>query len=398
MIIYIEAFSGLSGNMFLGALAEMAGAHDKIKTLPHLLNLPDAKVKISTVEKNGIVCKHVEVIDLNANHYHHHHHHEEHSHHHNNHRHLSDIINIINNSYITDNAKNIAKEIFTIIGESESKIHNIPIEKIHFHEVSGVDSIVDIVGTAYLLDKLSITKTYSTAICTGFGFVDTQHGKLPVPAPATADILSGIPTYAGDENGERVTPTGAAILKYLNPNFEIPTLTTEKTTYGSGKKDFVAPNVLRISSVKESIDETQLIMIECNIDDMSYELLGSDFQEKLLEVGARDFYFTNIQMKKSRPAILLSCLVEVGRIDIVSDFILENTSTIGVKYYKVDRKILKRNILKINTTYGEVRVKIVETPSGKNRKTIEFNDLVKLSKKHNIAMPILQNKIIKEIE
>ncbi|RLD79101.1 MAG: TIGR00299 family protein, partial [Bacteroidetes bacterium] len=218
--ILIEAFSGLSGDMFLSAFSELANAHDEILELPELLNLPDGKIEIGKLNKNGIVCSHVKVINLNK----HNHKNTEKHHHHNHHRHLSDINKIIDDAKITDNAKLIAKEIFLIIGKSESKIHNIDLAKIHFHEVSGVDSIIDIVGCAFLIDKLSIKKTFSTSVCTGFGFVNTQHGKLPVPAPATADILAGIPFYAGDEMGERITPTGAAILKYLNPEFDIPIL------------------------------------------------------------------------------------------------------------------------------------------------------------------------------
>ncbi|MEN8249320.1 MAG: nickel pincer cofactor biosynthesis protein LarC [Bacteroidota bacterium] len=383
MIIYIEAFSGLSGDMFLGALASLTDEHEALLSLPQKLNLTDGKIVINDVNKNGIVCKHIEVIDLNKGNHHH--------------RHLSDIVTIIDNADITDSAKTIAKDIFNIIGKSESKIHNIPLDKIHFHEVSGVDSIIDIVGSAVLIDKLSIVKTYSTEVCTGFGFVNTQHGKLPVPAPATADILSGIPTYKGDEEGERVTPTGAAILKYLNPEFNVPSLVTEKTVYGPGKKDFIAPNVLRISSVKEIQKSDQMIVIETNIDDMSHEMLGLDFQEQLIENGALDFYFTQIQMKKGRPGILLNCLTTTTHFDKLSDFILENTSTIGLRHYIVDKKKLERSIKNINTSYGNVQVKEMITPSGSSRITVEYESLKELSEKLNMPIPVLQQKILKEL-
>ncbi|MEN8119707.1 MAG: nickel pincer cofactor biosynthesis protein LarC [Bacteroidota bacterium] len=392
--ILIEAFSGLSGDMFLSALTELANAHNEILNLPELLNLPDGKVEINKLNKNGIVCNHVKVIDLNK--YVKNKQVEKHHQHH--HRHLSDIIELINNAQITDNAKQIAKDIFLIIGKSESKIHNVDLSKIHFHEVSGVDSIIDIVGCAYLIDKLSIKKAYSTAVCTGFGFVMTQHGKLPVPAPATADILAGIPIYAGDEKGERVTPTGAAILKYLDPEFEIPVLKLEKIVYGPGWKDFTAPNVLRISLVKEEQNKEKLFILETNIDDFSNEFLGKEFQDELLKKGAIDFYFTHIQMKKARPGILLSCSVLEDNIQILSDYIMENTSTIGVRYFPVERKKLTRKINEIETQYGKVRIKKVETPSGQKRTTIEYEDLAALSKKHGIPMQLLQQRIIKEIE
>lgn len=391
--IYIEAFSGLSGDMFLGAFADLADAHDEILNLPELLNLPDGRIEIKDVVKNGISCKHIHVVDLNeqneAPKHHHKHHH---------HRHLSDILDIIDKAKINDNTKQIAKDIFMIIGKSESKIHNIDLEHIHFHEVSGVDSIIDIVGTAWLIDKLSVTKSYSTAICTGFGFVNTQHGKLPVPAPATADILSGIPTYSGDEAGERITPTGAAILKYLQPIFDVPVLIKVKTAYGPGTKEFISPNVLRVSIVKDEKKQNKLYFLETNIDDMSNEFLGKDFQDDLLKNGAIDFFFTSIQMKKARPGILLSCSVLENNIQKLSDFILENTSTIGVRYFPVNKRMLKREIKEIEIEFGKVQIKTVETPSGQKRSTIEYEDLIKLSKEHAIPLQILQQKIRKKMD
>lgn len=282
--IYIEAFSGLSGDMLLSALTSLADYYDEIVKLPGKLHLRDGKVEIDTLNKNGIVCRHVRIVDLNApassstskemakdhhSHDHHHHHHDhhhgashDHGHHHGGgHRHLKDILKIIDQGHISANAKEIAKEIFMIIGKSESKIHNMDLEKIHFHEVSGVDSILDIVGCAVLIDQLKIDKTYCTPVCTGYGSVNTQHGLLPVPAPATADILMGIPTYPGDEKGERVTPTGAAILKYLQPEFTLPEIVAEKIAYGPGKKDFVGANVVRISIIKERKKKAQSLTL-----------------------------------------------------------------------------------------------------------------------------------------
>ena len=285
--LYIEPFSGLSGDMLLSALCGLAEGYDEIQKLPGKLHLPDGKVEIHTVNKNGIVCQHVKIVDLNEathshshshehthghghshEHTHTHDHPHEHSHTHthehehthahshshsqgHSHRHLKDILALIEKGHISAGAKEIARAIFTLIGESEARIHNIPIEKIHFHEVSGVDSILDIVGCAVMLDKLNIGKTYADAVCTGYGMVMTQHGVLPVPAPATADILKGMPTYKGNEAGEKVTPTGAAVLKYLNPDFDLPVLETHHTAYGPGQKDFKNANVVRVSLVSE---------------------------------------------------------------------------------------------------------------------------------------------------
>lgn len=408
-VIYIESFSGLSGDMFLGALASLTDSFQELEKLPGQLNLNDGKIEIKEVDKNGIVCKHVHIVDLNThhehndNHGHHHHHNHDHNHshehthtrehHHNAHRHLSDINEVIENGLISDNAKKIAKDIFQIIGKSESKIHNIPLEEIHFHEVSGVDSILDIVGCAVMLDKLKVTKTYATAVCTGFGFVDTEHGKLPVPAPATADILSGLPTYSGDEKGERVTPTGAAILKYLEPEFDVPVLTKTKTVYGPGSKDFIAPNVLRISTCEETKQLSGTYVIETNIDDMSNELLGADFQDGLFAHGASDFFTSPIQMKKGRQGVLLSCSVPGKNVSKLSNYIFDNTSTIGVRYYPVKGRKLNREIKEVETPYGTVQVKVVETPTGMKKAKIEYDDLKRISKEIEVPIYKLQNEI-----
>lgn len=384
-ILFIESFSGLSGDMFLGALAGMADAYDDVKKFPGLFGLQDGQIEISKVNKNGIVCKHVNVVDLNIDKDHHHH------------RRLSDIIKIIDNASITKKAKQIAKDIFLIIGRSESKIHDIPLEKIHFHEVSGVDSIIDILGCAVLIDRLKIEKTFATAVCTGFGFVNTQHGILPVPAPATADILLGIPNYTGEEKGEKVTPTGAAILKYLNPEFDVPVLIKKQIAYGPGTKDFKTPNVLRISYCEESNQLKGTYVLETNIDDMSNEFLGNDFQNGLFEYGANDFFTCAIQMKKGRHGILLSCSVAAKNVEKLSNYIFENTSTIGIRSYPVKGNRLEREIREFTTKYGNVKVKIVTTPSGRKKTKIEYKDLNKIHQETKIPLQVLQQEILKKI-
>ena len=416
--LYIEPFSGLSGDMFLGALCGLLEAYDDLEELPQKLNLPDGRVEISSVEKNGIVCRHVNVVDLNEptnahhdhghkhEHPHHHHKHDEghsHSHSHDHphshvhgsheHRHLSEIIELIDNADITDSARKISKEIFQLIGKAESEVHNIPIEKIHFHEISAVDSIIDIVGCAVLIDRLGSLTTYSEPVCVGHGMVDTQHGLLPIPAPATAKLLQGIPYYKGDEKGERVTPTGAAILKYLNPIFESPTLKIDRSAYGPGKKDFIGPNVLRLSLGTISQASSAIYSIETNLDDSSSELLGSDFQAQLLEQGAIDFTLTQALMKKGRPGHLLSALASHEDLESVCDFILENTTAIGIRYYPISRKILDRTEEAVSTEFGTIRVKTVTTPSGKERRKAEYEDLSRVAKKQGVSIMELKQSI-----
>lgn len=418
-ILYIEPFSGLSGDMFLGALCGLLDSYDDLEDLPQKLNLPDGRVEISRVEKNGIVCRHVNVVDLNEptetdhkqdhGHSHHHSHDEGHSHSHDHdhshshghthadhhHRHLSEIIDLIDKADITDSARKIAKEIFHFIGEAESRVHNIPIEKIHFHEISAVDSIIDIVGCAVLIDRLGKITTYSEPICVGHGMVNTQHGLLPIPAPATAKLLQGMPHYKGDEKGERVTPTGAAILRYLNPAFESPTINIERAAYGPGKKDFIGPNVLRLSLGTLQQASSSIFSIETNLDDCSPELLGSDFQNQLLDTGAIDFTLTQALMKKGRPGHLLSVLVAQENLEAVCDFILENTTAIGVRYYPVNRRILDRSEESVSTDFGDVRVKTVTTPSGKKRQKADYEDLARVAKLQGISVSELKRSIEK---
>jgi len=415
--IYIEAFSGLSGNMFLSAFCELLNNYDILRDLPKQLHLPDAKIDIEKVNKNGISCNYVEVIDLNENstesehhkhnehnHAHHDHnhnhgdedHHHGHSHDHGNHRHLKDIQKIIDHAHISDNAKNIAHAIFLIIGKAESKIHDMPLETIHFHEISGVDSIIDIVGNAVLIDKLNISKVICTSVCTGFGMVKTQHGMLPVPAPATAEILKDIPIYSGEEKGEKVTPTGAAILKFLNPEFTNSNpYTPKKIAYGPGKMDFHYPNVVRISLLETKADRDLNLytQMETSIDDMSPEYLGTDFQEGLLKSGAVDFSMSQEIMKKGRFGFILKIILKSDDIKNVSNYLFENTSTIGLRFFNVERLELPRKVIKKDTPFGEVTVKASTTPSGITKTKPEFEDIKNISKHSNQSPFQIKNKI-----
>jgi hypothetical protein len=329
--------------------------------------------------KNGIACKQVKIKELK----------EQHSH-----RHLSSIKEIISNSELSKNAKAFALDIFTILGEAESQVHNIPIEKIHFHEVGAIDSIIDICGAAYLIDQLDISKSYLNVLIAGKGFVNTAHGRLPVPCPATKLILEGIPYSTGDEEGEKLTPTGAAIIKYLNPSFEDKELIDIKTAYGSGEKEFKSPNALRLSIVEEVQKSDQMIIIETNIDDSNSEHLGFEFQSKLKEAGAYDFYFTQVIMKKGRPGLLLTIVCSSKDLEKISDFILNFTSTIGVRYYPTDRIELAREIKVIKTEFGDFRIKISKSKDGSEKIKPESEDVLNYSLKHGISPNIISQKIL----
>lgn len=403
----------MSGDMFLGALAELTGAYDHLRQLPEMLHLKKVEVKISDVVKAGIACRHIKILDHNQYPQHVLSSNKERSatdidsdttfapatttpaHHH--HRHLKDIEKIIDEAEIPGTAKQIAKDIFMLLGQAESRVHGVDINTIHFHEVGAIDSILDIVGTAFLLDKLNIDTTVSTPICTGHGFVMADHGKMPIPAPATKELLLNMPTYAGEERGEMVTPTGAAILKYLQPDFEIPVLTEQRIGHGPGEKDFIHPNVLRLSLCEATAGAEEVYVIETNIDDMPAELLGQDFQEGLLKAGALDLYFSQVVMKKGRPGVVITALACRENLRQVADFLLQQTSTIGVRYYVANRKVLKRHSKSIKTSLGEVDIKIVELPSGNKRTTLEYESAKKLALQTGMPIAEVYQRLSKEI-
>jgi pyridinium-3,5-bisthiocarboxylic acid mononucleotide nickel chelatase len=388
-ILKIEAFAGASGDMFLGAFAGLADAYESILNLPALLHLEkEAEIRITDVIKTGIACKHVKVIEKHIHTQHNHHQHDEESNHHgkeHHHRHIGHIYELIDRAEISENAKQIAKDIFLHLGTAEARIHGIPLEQVHFHEVGAIDSIMDIVGSAWLLDQLSIDKVYSTPITTGFGFAKTEHGKLPVPAPATQLLLQGFPTKQGDQAGELTTPTGAAILKYLKPVFEIPVLREMKTSYGPGEKDLEIPNALRLSLCENGKGKDNIIVIQTNIDDLSGEYLGLDFQQKLLDQGALDFYIQQVIMKKGRPGIVLTVLTPESGLKKIGEVILENTSSIGIRYFPVDRMELDRQNIEIETEFGKVKAKKVILPSGKKRVKPESDDIFRISRETGIS-------------
>lgn len=386
-ILKLELYSGISGDMFLGALAPLTASEDLITRIPHALGIDkEVEVTFTDVVKNSIKCRkatvkikhsHTHEHHLHDHHHTSHHHHDTQHHHTHDHRKLSDIVHLINHSHgISAEAKSIAKAIFTYLGEAEAEVHGIPLEKVHFHEVGAHDSIVDIVGAAILIDKLGISKTYSDPICTGFGFVKTDHGQLAVPTPATEKLLHGMPSYKGLVESEMTTPTGAAILKFLNPIFENAILITVKSNFGAGDKDFPHPNALRASLCSEvqTKNSEDLVLIQTNIDDMPGEHLGSHLQDQLLNLGALDVFLTPIIMKKSRPGVKLEVLCEETNKTILSDLILESTSTLGLRYINVERRILDRELIKVETKYGPITLKVTSLPSGKKRAFPEYED------------------------
>lgn len=392
-ILKVEAFSGLSGDMFLSALAGLANAYSDIIKLPALLHLEsEAEIIITDVEKNAIACKHIKVVDK------HHHHRQHNDNQHHKHRHLNDIYTIIDEADITEHAKEIARDIFLRLAKAEAQVHGKSVEEVHFHEVGAIDSMIDMIGAAWLIDRLGIEKTYSTPVTTGSGFVHTQHGKLPVPAPATKILLHGVVTVSGNHEGEMCTPTGAAILGHLSPDFNLPPLKEVNTSYGPGEKDFDVPNTLRLSLCEPATSGGDIMKLQTNIDDLTGELLGTEFQEKLLEKGAIDFYLDQVIMKKGRPGVILNVLVSEQKFNAVSELILEQTSTIGLRYFPVNRIELERRFREVDMEYGKVKIKEVKTPGGRWRYKPESSELFRIAQKHNLSPEEVQKRIIHSIE
>jgi pyridinium-3,5-bisthiocarboxylic acid mononucleotide nickel chelatase len=380
-ILRIEPYSGISGDMFLGALASLADNEELLVSLPERIGLPDVKISLLPAVKCGISCTAVNITIPAATAS-------------TKSRHLPDILSLIEKSEIGDNAKSLAARIFQILAEAEARVHNVDLNKIHFHEVGAVDSLLDIIGSAELIACLGVTKTFCQPICTGFGYVDTSHGKLPVPAPATELLLHDFPCYPGQTEAELCTPTGAAILKALNPGFSSPTLTTFKSAYGSGTKDFEHPNCLRLSLCRAStarpfssaIAAEEISLIQTNLDDMPAEQLGSDFQNQLFSAGALDVFFTNLIMKKGRPGILLEVLCPSEAADNLSRVILEETYSLGVRIIPVQRYTLKRRHETVETEYGSIKLKCTTLPSGRIRKIPEYADCQAAAEKNSASL------------
>jgi uncharacterized protein (TIGR00299 family) protein len=293
-------------------------------------------------------------------------------------RHLSDILAVIDRADLAAGAKAVAGRIFTLLGEAEATVHGIEVEKVHFHEVGAIDSIMDVVGTAVLLAELDYSAVVATSICTGSGFVDCAHGKLPVPAPATELLLHGLPTFPGDIAAEMTTPTGAAIVKALEPEFSPVGLKITASGYGAGDREFEQPNCLRVS-LGERVATTgpgaeEIVVIQTNLDDTSGELLGRHFQELLMAGGALDLSVSALLMKKGRPGHRLEVLCREADLANLSQIILNETSTIGLRYWRAGRIVLSRTRETVATRYGEVRLKCVQLPSGRVRKTPEYED------------------------
>ena len=361
--LYMECNMGAAGDMLLASLAELTGDVKACEEKLNSLGIPDVTYNFEKSVKCGIEGTHARVVALGVEedeHMHEHHHDHEGEHHHHHHTHMSDIENIIGGLNVSDKVKQDALAVYGLIAEAESKAHGKEISEIHFHEVGTMDAVADIVGVCVLLEQIGADRIVVSPLATGYGQVRCAHGILPVPAPATASIIEGIPTYSGNVEGELLTPTGAALLKHFADSFgQRPVMAIEKTGYGMGKKDFAKANMLRTFIGSSEDEGDKVIEFKFNVDDMTGEEIGYA-TGILMQEGALDVFTTPIGMKKNRPGILFTMLVKPEDKEKFARLVFENTTTIGIRYNEMDRFKLARREEKVLTKYGEVRVKVTE--------------------------------------
>ena len=369
-IAYLDAFSGISGDMTVGALLDAgAPAAPLIDALEALET--GAKFEVEKTRRGGVTASKFRVIvpaEAPA------------------HRHLKHILGMIDKSPLTDRAKQNASNVFRRLGEAEARVHGVPVEKVHFHEVGAVDSIADIIGACVALDLLGIGEIHTSAINVGSGTVNTEHGMLPVPAPATAALLEGKPIYARGPAVELTTPTGAALVATLSAHFgALPAMSILSIGYGAGDRDFKdQPNVLRVlvGDRTTATEATLVSVIEANIDDSSPQVLGYAL-ERLLEAGALDASFSPLQMKKNRPGALLRVIAKPEHQEHLADIIFAETSTLGLRIYPAERRVEERRIIEVETPHGKVRMKV----SGHGAATPEYEDCRALAIQTGTPLP-----------
>ena len=377
--LYFDCFAGASGDMILGALV---GAGVDPRTLVDqlkLLKVGGWEIDFERVDRSGISATYAKVKTAH-----------EHAH-----RHLSDILKIIDESGLNQKVKDRAALIFSKLAEAEAQVHNLPVEKIHFHEVGALDAILDVCGAAIGFDLLRIDEFISSPLRVGFGMTDMAHGRFPIPPPAVAELLKGKPIYAGEIEGEFVTPTGAAIIVAVCDRFEsLPPIHISATGYGAGTRNPKGfPNALRVligeSERTDAVADERLLMIETNIDDMSPQLFGH-VMDRAFELGALDCYFTPVQMKKNRPGMLLSILCRPNEREKFLQMLFAETTTIGARSYEVDRRALPRETVRVQTKFGAIDVKVVHS-NGDVKAMPEFEQCRSIAQESGVALREVQD-------
>jgi len=410
-VAYLDCFAGISGDMLLGALIDAGVPLQVLQQAVAALDL-DASLKVEKVDRSGISSTKVHVLENGKpvedvemhnsspshTHEHSHTHDETHDHHHDHvhGRSLSVIRSLIQSAKLEEPVKQTAITAFELLGASEAKIHNVDIEKIHFHEVGAVDAIVDIVAASAGIQALGVDAWYSSPLNVGGGMVDCAHGRFPVPAPASADLLRDIPTYSANIQQELVTPTGAALIRALSPTFgPQPTMRVQQIGYGAGSRNPKGfPNVLRLS-LGESPDaqRSTVAVLETAIDDLYPQILAY-VPERALALGALDVMSTAVLMKKGRLGTLLTILADDTNLAILEDLLLRETSTLGVRIHHEHRSCLDRTHTTVTTSYGDIRIKLGMRSGEVFNAAPEFEDCRAAATQHNVPVKVVQQAAI----
>jgi len=372
-IAYFDCFSGASGDMILGSLIDAGLSSRRLREELRRLRIPTIRLKVKKVLKGGISATQVIVEGKSEK---------------KPHRNLKEVLKIIDRSGLASEIKEKSKEIFQRIASVEAKIHQKPINQIHFHEIGGLDSIVDIIGSVWGLRQMGIDEVHVSKVNVGTGFVKCEHGILPVPAPATLALMKGKPIYSSLVEKELLTPTGAALLTSLGSQFgQMVPMKVERIGYGAGRDDFPHPNLLRLiigTSVANSGKE-RVLVVETNIDDMNPQFYDY-VMEKLFNMKVQEVFLTPILMKKNRPATLLSVICSPAKLPSIIEFLLRETTTLGLRWHEEERARADREILTLKTKYGQIRFKVARWEGSGINFSPEYEVCKKLALKRNISL------------
>ena len=376
--LYFDCFAGASGDMILGALIAAGVDPNHLREQLSLLNVEGFSIEFETVNRSGLSATYARV-DTGHEH---------------KHRHLSDIKQIIEGSRLSDSVKQRSIQIFTRLAEAEARVHNEPVEHVHFHEVGALDAIVDVVGAAICFEDLKIDQFVSSPLHVGSGMIEMAHGVFPIPPPAVAELLKGVPFYSSDIKGELLTPTGAAIITTVCEDYgPIPQIKAESTGYGAGTREYKDfPNVLRVmigETESHAPTDERLWMLETNLDDASPQIIGH-VMDRVLELGAFDCFFTPVQMKKNRPGVLLSVLCGSDQREAVMKLLFMETTTLGVRSYEVSRRALRRSVMQVETQYGPIDVKVAHLDGRVVNEMPEFEQCRQAAARADVPLKVVE--------
>ncbi|HEX8175217.1 MAG TPA: nickel pincer cofactor biosynthesis protein LarC [Pyrinomonadaceae bacterium] len=389
--LYFDCFAGASGDMILGALVGAGVDERLLMEQLSLLNVKGYEIEFGQVDRSGISCMKASVRVPH-----------EHAH-----RHLGDILKIIYESGLSDSVKERAALIFSRLAEAEARVHNMPVERIHFHEVGAMDAILDVVGACIGFEALGIERFVSSALHVGSGMVEMAHGRFPVPPPAVAELLKDAPVYSSDITGELVTPTGAAIISTVAGEYgAMPAMKIERVSYGAGSRDYQRfPNALRLMVGESETaqashgpqpgqqpQEERLVMLETNIDDMTAQRFGY-LMERALELGALDCFFTPVQMKKSRPAVLVSILCRPEQSAKLCELLFTETTTLGVRESEVRRLALDRSIISVETRFGAIDVKVAHLNGQVMNEMPEYEQCAAAARSAGVQLNVVEEEV-----